>query len=224
VCNFSDKSFSYHYIVAIINIIMKRGITVNRQFRTKLIYLVLIGLCLHGGTVLCLEASTKAAKAERALDYVDLVDPYIMSARGRWFFFGTGKRPFGMVNVFPDTKNDGQAQGGYNYSYTDVIKFCHLHGWMTVGLDVMPTTGGNYGLNKDGWKSSFSRDTEVVRPGYHKVTLDKYAMDVEITSTERVGYHRYHYRKSGAGGYHCESGWEEWLYGNGEWPRGGGEC
>lgn len=45
------------------------------------------------------------------VDYVDMVDPYIMSARGRWFFFGTGKRPFGMVNVFPDTSNEGQGGG-----------------------------------------------------------------------------------------------------------------
>jgi len=130
-------------------------------------------------------------------DYVSMVDPYIMSARGRWFFFGTGKRPFGMVNVFPDTRNEGQAQGGYNWRYTDVLGFCHLHGWMTVGLDVMPTTGGNYELNKNGWKSPFSRDTEIVRPGYHKVHLDKYNMDVEITSTERVGLHRYTFPEGG---------------------------
>ncbi|MGB0416822.1 MAG: GH92 family glycosyl hydrolase [Coraliomargarita sp.] len=158
-----------------------------------LFYVVFYGLFPQFGA-LPLGAS---AKADMAQDYVDMVDPYIMSERGRWFFFGTGKRPFGMVNLFPDTKNDGQAQGGYNYSYTDVLGFCHLHGWMTVGLDVMPTTGGNYDLNKDGWKSSFQRETEVVRPGYHKVTLDKYAMDVEITSTERVGYHRYTYAKAG---------------------------
>jgi hypothetical protein len=48
-------------------------------------------------------------------DYVSRVDPCIMSARGCWFFLGTGKRPFGMVNVFPDTRNEGQVGGGYNY-------------------------------------------------------------------------------------------------------------
>lgn len=130
-------------------------------------------------------------------DYVGMVDPYIMSARGRWFFFGTGRRPFGMVNVFLDTHNAGQGGGGYNYRFNEVIGFCHLHGWMTVGLDVMPTTGGDYKLNKNGWKSPFSRDTEIVRPGYHKVYLDKYSMQVEVTSTERVGFHRYTYPKGG---------------------------
>ncbi len=155
------------------------------------------GALLLASVTLLPESLQAAPAATEPVDYVDMVDPYIMSERGRWFFFGTGKRPFGMVNVFPDTHNEGQAGGGYNYRFNDVLGFCHLHGWMTVGLDVMPTTGGNYALSKDGWKSPFSRDTEIVRPGYHKVHLDKYDMDVEITSTERVGYHRYTYPAGG---------------------------
>ena len=162
---------------------------------------VRLGVCLLASLPLLSAQAAQPSQPQDAsiqpTDYVDLVDPYICSARGRWFFFGTGKRPFGMVNVFPDTKNAGQGGGGYNFSNTDVLGFCHLHGWMTVGLDLMPTTGGNYALNKDGWKSPFTRDKEIVRPGYHKVTLDKYAMDVEITSTERVGYHRYTYTNAG---------------------------
>jgi predicted alpha-1,2-mannosidase len=145
----------------------------------------------------CAAPAVKEVPEVNETDYVSMVDPYIMSARGRWFFFGTGKRPFGMVNVFPDTHNEGQAGGGYNWRFNEVLGFCHLHGWMTVGLDVMPTTGGNFELNKDGWKSSFSRDTEIVRPGYHKVHLDKYNMEVEITSTERVGFHRYTFPEGG---------------------------
>ena len=137
------------------------------------------------------------SKIEPSTNYVDMVDPYIESARARWFFFGTGKRPFGMVNVFPDTKNPGVRGGGYNYRFNEVLGFCHLHGWMTVGLDVMPTTDGNYELNQDGWKSPFSRETEIVKPGYHKLYLDKYSMWTELTSTERVGFHRYTYLNGG---------------------------
>ncbi len=139
------------------------------------------------------ESSAKSDTIETSIQpsFVSLVDPYIMSARGRWFFFGTGKRPYGMVNVFPDTSNEGQAGGGYNWKFNEVLGFCHLHGWMTVGLDVMPTTQGNYELTKEKWKSPFSRTNEIVEPGYHKTHLDKYNLDVEITSTERVGFHRY---------------------------------
>ncbi len=35
--------------------------------------------------------------AEQFTDYVSLVDPYIETNRGRYFFFITGNRPFGMV-------------------------------------------------------------------------------------------------------------------------------
>ena len=148
-------------------------------------------------TQLCSLVAAPAAQppvgqaAVESTDYVSLVDPYIMSARGRWFFFGTGKRPFGMVNVFPDTKNDGQAGGGYNWPSKEVFGFSHLHGWMTAGPDVMPATGGNYTLTKEGWKSPFRRETEIANPGYHKIHLDKYNLDVEVTSTDRVGFSRY---------------------------------
>ena len=160
----------------------------------KKMLVIVLGVFTLAGPPL---AQSIEPKPDEVVDYVDMVDPYIMSSRGRWFFFGTGKRPFGMVNVFPDTLNAGQGGGGYNYRYTDVVGFCHLHGWMTVGLDVMPTTGGKYELTKDGWKSPFTRDTEVVRPGYHKIILDKYDLQVEVTSTERVGLHRYTYPKGG---------------------------
>ena len=74
---------------------------------------------LHAGTILALATVLFLPAVSQAMetpadltedgstDYVDMVDPYIMSARGRWFFFGTGKRPFGMVNLFPDTRNAG---------------------------------------------------------------------------------------------------------------------
>lgn len=45
-------------------------------------------------------ATAELTGRESATDYIDMVAHYIMSARGRRFFFGTGKRPFGMVNVF----------------------------------------------------------------------------------------------------------------------------
>lgn len=58
----------------------------------------------------------------------------------------------------------------------------------------MPTTGeitGHKGM--DAYKSAYSHDSEIVKPGYHKVELDKYKIGVELTSTARVGMHRYTY-------------------------------
>ena len=89
---------------------------------------VVLGLLAAGAA----PAHGAPASPNTPTDYVSMVAPYTMSPRGRWFFFGSDKRPFGMVSVFPDTKNAGQNGGGYNYRFTNVIGFCHLHNWMTV--------------------------------------------------------------------------------------------
>ncbi len=132
-------------------------------------------------------------------DYVDLVDPWIETNVGRWFFSTPAAMPFGMVKLTPHTKNGEQGGGGYNYSLTEALGFCHLHDWMTTGMCVMPTTGGNFDVNQGeaGWKSGFSHATEVVDPGYHRLFLDKYGIGVELTTTKRVGFHRLTFRDRG---------------------------
>jgi len=135
-----------------------------------------------------------------SIDYVSLVDPRIETARGRWFFSTPAARPFGMVKLTPHSINAGQGGGGYNASIHRVLGFCHVHGWLTTGLEVMPTTGGNFSINQgeEGWKSAYDQGTEIVKPGYHKLYLDKYDMWVELTTTARVGFHRYTYKTKGS--------------------------
>ena len=41
--------------------------------------------------------------------------------------------------------------------------------------------------------SSFDHKKEKAFPGYHKVELDRYGITAELTSTRRVGFHRYAY-------------------------------
>ena len=132
-------------------------------------------------------------------DYISWVDPRIESARGRWFFSTPAARPFGMAKLTPHTVNRGQGGGGYNASVHTALGFCHLHGWMTAGLEVMPTTGGKFSVTEGeaGWKSPFDPKTEIVKPGYHKLFLEKYDTWVELTTTRRVGMHRYTYTKDG---------------------------
>jgi len=58
----------------------------------------------------------------------------------------------------------------------------------------MPTTGemsGHKGM--EAYKSKYTHDTEIVKPGFHKIVLDRYGIDVELTSTSRVGMHKYKY-------------------------------
>jgi predicted alpha-1,2-mannosidase len=129
-------------------------------------------------------------------DPVLLVDPYIESARGRYFFFVTGNQPFGMISAAPLTRNKNQYGGGYNYNSNEVLGFPQVHCWMLSGITLMPTTG-EVAPNKGDreWKSTFSHDGEIVQPGYHRLYLDKYHTWVEQTAGDRVSFYRYTYTK-----------------------------
>ena len=123
---------------------------------------------------------------------VDWVDPLIGSATSRWIFFSSACRPFGMVNLSPDTQTGKDWGGGYLYGDHQIRCFSHIHGWQLYGVAVMPTTGEMKGhLGMDAYASEFNHAQEVVQAGYHKVTLASYGITAELTSTTRVGVHRY---------------------------------
>jgi predicted alpha-1,2-mannosidase len=125
---------------------------------------------------------------------VDYVDPMIDSALSRWIFFSSACRPFGLVNLSPDTNPDKDWGGGYLYGTGTISCFSHLHGWQLAGLPVMPVTGDVDGhLGMSSYASNFSHADEVVRAGYHKVRLENYGIMAELTSTPRVGFHRYQF-------------------------------
>lgn len=122
----------------------------------------------------------------------DYVNPLIDTANRRFFFFSSACRPFGMVNLSPDTVNGGAWGSGYRYDHETVLWFSHIHAWQLAGLPVLPTTGSVRGhLGAEIYKSKFSHERETVRPGYHAVFLDDYQIQAELTATTRVGFHRY---------------------------------
>ena len=129
-----------------------------------------------------------------ATDYVGWVDPYIETNRGRYFFFITGARPFGMVGAAPHTRNKNQNGGGYNYNEKEILGFGQIHTWMISGIEIMPA---NNTVNPTGgeaaWKSEFSHDDELVQPGYQRLYLRQPKTWVELTSTERVSFYRFRY-------------------------------
>jgi predicted alpha-1,2-mannosidase len=127
-------------------------------------------------------------------DYVSWVNPYIETARGRYFFFVTGSQPFGMIGAAPMTRNKNQYGGGYNYNSTEVLGFPQVHGWMLSGLSMMPTTGDvDPTKGEQSWKSKFSHDDEIVQPGYHRLYLNDYNVWVEQTASDRVSFYRFTY-------------------------------
>jgi predicted alpha-1,2-mannosidase len=125
------------------------------------------------------------------VDHVGTCNPYIETARGRYFFFVTGSQPFGMISAAPLTRNKNQGGGGYNYNSLEILGFPQIHAWMLSGLNFMPTTGTVEPWHgEQAWKSPFSHDSEVVQPGYHRVYLDRYGVWVEQTATDRVSMYR----------------------------------
>nr|WP_315251130.1 GH92 family glycosyl hydrolase [uncultured Flavobacterium sp.] len=124
---------------------------------------------------------------------VDKVYPLLDTENSRWFFFSSASRPFGMVNLNPDTEIKGDWGGGYKYTSDTIKGFSHIHEWQMSGISVMPITissENKTNVFKD-FYSKFSHETEKITPGYHSVVLDRYQITAELTSTKRVGFHRY---------------------------------
>jgi predicted alpha-1,2-mannosidase len=68
---------------------------------------------------------------------------------------------------------------------------------MISGIEVMPTTSDvDPRLGKQGWKSKFSHDDEIVQPGYQRVFLRDYKTWVELTATDRVTFHRFRFTEN----------------------------
>jgi len=115
--------------------------------------------------------------------------------------------PFGMVQLSPDTYNEGWDWcAGYHYSDNSIMGFSHTHLSGTGRgelLDVlmMPTTGpvqfepGTRENPDSGYCSRFSHQSEIARAGYYSVILDDYHIKAELTATIRAGFHRYTFGK-----------------------------
>ncbi len=146
----------------------------------------------HVPTIYITLLSLLASCGEKPFNPSDYVNPFIDTHGGRWIFFSSASRPFGMVNLSPDTWTRGTWKSGYLYDSLHVRCFSHIHAWQLAGIPVMPTTGPFKGhLGMEATKSSFTHDKEIARPGYHKIVLEDYHITAELTSTDRVGFHRY---------------------------------
>ncbi len=136
------------------------------------------------------------AFAQKIADPVDLVYPYVDSSNSRWFFFNSASRPFGMVNLSPDTDVEGAWGSGYRYDSDSIKGFSHIHAWQLSGVSVLPVQDFDLQQSRD-FGSPFSHSNEKVKPGYHQVFLDRYGIKAELTSTLRTGFHRYNFEKQG---------------------------
>jgi len=135
-------------------------------------------------------------------------------------FIGTGgdghtfpgaTRPFGMVQLSPDTqvrhfKQSYPWAAGYRYEDNSILGFSHTHfsgsGHSDLGDILLMPYSGDTKLEPgyperpfSGYRSRFRHEDERAEPGYYAVRLQDNDVSVELTASERVGLHRYHYDK-----------------------------
>jgi predicted alpha-1,2-mannosidase len=131
-----------------------------------------------------------AAKEQPQIDYTRNVDPFIGVDWGGNTFVGSAI-PYGMVKLGPDMETFDGRKSGFGYSSNGVIVgFSHLHLSGAQGkygnILVMPVTGP---LVLNDIKTP--RTDEVNHVGYYAAKLTRYNVKVELTSSRRVGFHRY---------------------------------
>lgn len=113
------------------------------------------------------------AEAQQKTNPVDLVFPQLDTENSRWIFFSSACRPFGMVNLSPDTNADADWGSGYRYERDSIKFFSHIHGWQLSGVPVLPVNGEFQGhLGSKIYGSKYSHSKETVKPGYHSVFLE----------------------------------------------------
>lgn len=130
----------------------------------------------------------------------DAVDPFIGTG-GHGHTYPGPSLPFGMIQPGPDTRLTGwDGCSGYHYSDSRIYGFSHTHLSGTGIPDytdvlLMPITGdvrlNNGADGTSGYSSAFTHAEEIARPGYYAVTLRDHGIRAELTTTLRVGMHRY---------------------------------
>lgn len=176
--------------------------------KTKRVYLlILAAITGYHAVISAQESSFK--------NFIQYVNPLVGTKNMGHTFPGVTV-PFGMVQLSPDTDTipyeiNGKYNSevyrycsGYQYNDSTIVGFSHTHfsgtGHSDLGdILVMPTVGilrlnpGEAGKPRSGYRSSFSHQTELAEPAYYRVRLDDYDITAELTSTARVGFHRYTY-------------------------------
>jgi len=130
------------------------------------------------------------------------VNPFIGTG-GHGHTFPGATAPFGMVQLSPDTRIDGSWDGcgGYHYSDNAIYGFSHTHlsgtGVSDYGDIMLMPTMGEPSTSHESYSSAFSHSNEKASAGYYAVKLDKFGIDVRLTTSTRVGFHEYTFPKDG---------------------------
>lgn len=151
---------------------------------------------------LCLASCGSNQKRQEMEDLTQFVDPRIGTGGHGHVFYGANV-PYGFIQLGPTSiPQSWDWVSGYHVSDSTVIGFPHTHLSGTgIGdlhdINVMPVVGevtysrGDASSYETGLWSYSDRSKEVVVPGYYRTHLSRYNVDVELTATKRVGFHKY---------------------------------
>ena len=125
-----------------------------------------------------------------ATPYTWYVNPWIGTGGHGHVFLGANV-PFGFVQLGPTEHTRGWDWcSGYHVSDSILVGFSHTHlsgtGIGDLGdVTFLPVS------HVDQREVRFSHDNETVRPGYYAIQMSQPHVFVELTATQRVGFHRY---------------------------------
>jgi predicted alpha-1,2-mannosidase len=152
-------------------------------------------------------ACKKETKPTEQQNLTQYINPYIGTGGHGHVFMGANL-PFGLVQLgATGILQSWDWTSGYHISGTVITGFSHTHLSGTgIGdlsdISLMPVTKevtlnrGNPEDPHSGIWSYFTRSSEKAKPGYYGVHLDRYNVDVELTATQRVGFHKYTFPKT----------------------------
>ncbi|HTW45293.1 MAG TPA: GH92 family glycosyl hydrolase [Acidobacteriaceae bacterium] len=100
--------------------------------------------------------------------------------------------PFGMVQLSPDTEDNGY---GYHYDQMSIKGFSMTHmsgvGCSNEGEVFFTATTGPVEAEESQFESPYSHDQESAAPGYYQVRLQRWGINAELTATDRTGMVRF---------------------------------
>ena len=140
--------------------------------------------------VVCFSATAVAATAQNLTQYVN---QYVGTGGHGHTFMGANV-PFGLVQLGPTEPTRGWDWcSGYYYDDDELIGFGHMH-LSGTGIGCLGDVAFLPVKDFKQTSTRFTHDAEKVHPGYYSLQLTDPNVLVELTATERCGFHRYTFK------------------------------
>ena len=140
--------------------------------------------------VVCFSATAVAATVQNLTQYVN---QYVGTGGHGHTFMGANV-PFGLVQLGPTEPTRGWDWcSGYYYDDDELIGFGHMH-LSGTGIGCLGDVAFLPVKDFKQTSTRFKHEAEKVHPGYYSLQLTDPNVFVELTATERCGFHRYTFK------------------------------